>query len=97
MGIYFLKGTPQEITLQAGSVATPSAFKNNVVIIRPAVDIYIAVGANPVASANGNVCHFVGEGELFPIKINYNEKIAAIPATSTGIGGKVRFSPININ
>lgn len=97
MSIYFLKGTPQEITLQVDSVATPATFKNSHIVIRPTVDIYISIGPDPTASANGNLCHFVGEGELFPIQVNYSDKLAAIPATSSGVGGKVRISPIGIN
>lgn len=94
MSLYFLKGLPQEITLTYDSVVTPRMFNNGHIIIRPAVDIYVAIGSAPVAVADGNVCHFVGEGELFPLQVKPTDKLAAIPANATGVGCKVRVSPI---
>lgn len=94
MSLYSLKGIPQEITLTTGSVASPRMFNAHYVLIRPTVNVYIAVGPNPTAVADGNICHFIGEGEMFPLQVEHTDKLAVIPATAVEAGGKVRISSI---
>lgn len=94
MSLYTLVGNPQEITLQAASVATTSVLGNTNILLQTPVDIYIAMGATPTAVADGNVCHFVGEGTLLPLAVKPGDKLAVIPADAGGIGGKVRLSPL---
>lgn len=108
MSLFRLLNSPQEITLGANSVATANPIGSKFAVVRPTVDVFIAIGDAPVAAANGNACHFVGQGEAVPIAIDqlYNSnpdagplgktsaaKIAAIPANS-GAVGKVYISPL---
>lgn len=93
MALYRLLGNPQEITLQATSQKTANRIAAGLVIVRPTVDVFIAIGEDPDAVADGNQCHFIGAGEAFPIKIDSPSKIAAIPANG-GTSGKVYLSPI---
>jgi hypothetical protein len=94
MSLYTLVGNPQEITLQAASVATTSVLGNTNILLQTSTDIYIALGKTPTAVADGNVCHFVGEGTLLPLAVKPGDKLAVIPADAGGIGGKVRLSPL---
>ena len=94
MSLYTFVGNPQEITLQAASVATTSVLGNTNILLQTPVDIYIAMGATPTAVADGNTCHFVQAGSAFPLAVKPGDKLAAIPADLSGADSKVRLSPL---
>lgn len=94
MSMYSLIAAPQEITLGETSVATTNALGVTHILLRTTTDIFIAMGAAPTATVDGNACHFVGEGEVLPLQVNPGDKLAAIPVFSYGVGGKVRISPL---
>lgn len=72
----------QMLTLGAGSVAS-TAINNPLVVVRPQVDVFVAVGNNPVAVADGAQCHFISSGETIALSVAPGNQIAAIPAVGT--------------
>lgn len=109
MSLYRITSTPQVINLLTTSVQTTNNIGSKYCIIRPTVDIFIAIGSNPVATIDGSTCHYIFAGEAFPIALEtyysssvsgmgdtiVDAKIAAIPASGVA-GGHVYISPMSI-
>lgn len=82
---------PQAIVLAAGSVQS-AGFSTAMVVVWPQVDIFLNIGPDPVATANGNESHFLPGGEVLMLSTSPGHKLAAIPAS--GNSGNVYLSEV---
>ena len=74
----------QQVSISGASAQTTNAVKADKVGLFATCDCFIAIGANPTATASGDGNIFLPEGFMMATECKQGDKVAAITSGATG-------------